>query len=223
MLTLKRGLKNYSLLKGLPNREQLFERAFRHLFSECLHDEKNGFIILETLSGNVRDLSPLKISKNNTSYFDMNLQVEPGDLKRVVCFGKQRYELFRKVNDSDTEGVVIKRPRFQNDDILITDYTNINTSTIIPGTVEQKITTVSEVLTEASMFNLVNIEAMISHLSNITQRERDGKTVTVRTGVVHDETGFANVSIFEELTNKVVNGKSYRFTNLNVGRFNRYV
>ena len=43
-----------------------------------------------------------------------------------------RYELFRKVNDSDTEGVVIKRPRFQNGDILITDYTNINTSTIIP-------------------------------------------------------------------------------------------
>ena len=68
------------------------------------------------------------MSKNNTPYFDMNLQVESGDLKRVVCFSKQRYEL----NDSDTEGVVIKRPRFQNGDILITDYTNINTSTIIP-------------------------------------------------------------------------------------------
>ena len=29
------------------------------------------------------------------------------------------------------------------------------------------------------------------------------------------------MSIFEELTNKVVNGKSYRFQNLNVGRFKR--
>ena len=71
------------------------------------------------------------------------------------------------------------------------------------------------------MFDRVNIEAMISHLSSITQHERDGKMVTVRTGVNHDETGFANASIFEELTNKVVNGKSYRFTNLNVGRFKR--
>ena len=151
----------------------------------------------------------------------MDLQVESGDLKRVVCFSKQRYELFRKVNDSDTEGVVIKRPHFQNDNILITDYTNINTSTVIPCAVEQKITTVSEVLTEAAMYDRVNIEAVISHLSNITQHECDGKMVTVRTGVVHDETGFANVSIFEELINKVVNGISYCFTNLNVGRFKR--
>ena len=69
------------------------------MFSQCLHDEKNGFMILDTLSGNVRDLSPLKMSKNNTPYFDMNLQVESGDLKRVVCFSKQRNELFRKVTD----------------------------------------------------------------------------------------------------------------------------
>ena len=86
---------------------------------------------------------------------------------------------------------------------------------------EQKITAISEVLTEAAVYDRVNVEAVISHLSNITQYERDGKMVTVRTGVVHDETGFANVSIFEELTNKVVNTKSYRFTNLNVGRFKR--
>ena len=177
-----------------------------------------GFIILDTLSGNVRDLSPLRMSRNN---FDMSLQVESGDLKRVVCFRKQRYELFRKVNNSDTEGVLIKIPRFQNDNILITDYTNINTSTIIPCTVEQKTTTISEVLTEAVVYDRVSIEAVISHLSNITQHERDGKMVTVRTEVVYDETAFTNVSMFEELTNKVVNAKSYRFTHLNVGRFKR--
>ena len=157
------------------------------------------------------------MSRNNTPYFDMSLQVESGNLKRVVCFSKQRNGLFRKVNNSETESVITKRPYFQNDDILITDYTNINTSTIIPCTVEQKITAISEVLTEAAVYDRVNIEAVISHLSNITQHERDGKMVTVRTGVVLDETGFANVSIFEELTNKLVNAKSYLFTNLNVG------
>ena len=82
-------------------------------------------------------------------------------------------------------------------------------------------TTISEVLTEAAVYDRVKIETVISHLSNITQHERDGKMVTVRTGVVHDETGFANVSIFEELNNKVVDAKSYRFTNWNVGRFKR--
>ena len=51
------------------------------------------------------------------------------------------------------------------------------------------------------------------------QNKCDGKIVTVRGGAVYDETGFANVSIFEELTNKAVNLKSYCFTNLNVDRF----
>ena len=46
---------------------------------------------------------------------------------------------------------------------------------------EQKITTVSEVLTEVAMYDRVNIEAVISHLSNITQHERDGKMITVCT------------------------------------------
>ena len=82
----------------------------------CLHYvcmmKKSGFVVLDTLSGNVRDLPPLKMSKNNTSYFNMNMQVESGDLKWVVYFNKQRYELFRKVNNSDTEGVVIKKPLF---------------------------------------------------------------------------------------------------------------
>lgn len=94
----------------------------------------------------------------------MNLQLESGDLKQVVCFSKQRYKLFWKVNDSDTESIVIKRPHFQNDDILITDYTIFHTSTIIPCTVKQKIT-ISEVLTEAAMHNRVNIAAVISIFS----------------------------------------------------------
>ena len=70
---------------------QIFEGRFRNLSSQYLHDEKNVYIILDTSSGNVRDLSPLKMSKNNTPYFNMNLQVESGYLKRAICFSKQRY------------------------------------------------------------------------------------------------------------------------------------
>ena len=112
----KRGLKSYQPFKGCrPKKGKLFllegMEGFKHPFSLCLDDEKQFycFIVLDTLSGNVRDLSPQKMSKNNTPYFVKNLQVELGDLRRVVCFSKQRYELFRKFNNSDTEGVVIKR------------------------------------------------------------------------------------------------------------------
>ena len=83
---------------------------------------------------------------------------------------------------------------------------------------QQNITTISEVLAE-TMYYRVKIEAAIS--DNIRQHELDGKMVTVCTGVVQNDAGLVNASIFEELSNKVVNGKSYRFTNLNVGRFKR--
>lgn len=83
---------------------------------------------------------------------------------------------------------------------------------------QQNKTTISEVLTRAIVRCRGNIEAV--KLDNIRQHELDGKMAIIYTGVVHDETGSPNASIFE-LTNKVVNGKSYRFTNLNVGRFKR--
>ena len=84
---------------------------------------------------------------------------------------------------------------------------------------QQNITTISEVLAETIMYYRVKIEAAIS--DNIRQHELHGKMVTVCTGVVQNDAGLVNASIFEELTNKVVNGKSYRFTKLNVGRFKR--
>ena len=84
---------------------------------------------------------------------------------------------------------------------------------------QQNITTISEVLAETIKYYRVKIEAAISE--NIIQHERDEKIVTVCMGVVQNDAGLVNASIFEELTNKVVNGKSYSFTNLNVGRFKR--
>ena len=58
----------------------------------------------------------------------MDFHTESGDTKRVVCITKQRYKLFQKVNESKTEGVIIKKARIENDNILITDFTNVNTS-----------------------------------------------------------------------------------------------
>ena len=56
----------------------------------------------------------------------MDFHTESGDTKRVVCI--TNYKLFQKVNESKTEGVIIKKARIENDNILITDFTNVNTS-----------------------------------------------------------------------------------------------
>ena len=44
-------------------------------------------------------------------------------VNRTVCFGERRYPLFNEMNNDQTHGVLIKRPRMdKNDDIIITDF-----------------------------------------------------------------------------------------------------
>lgn len=45
--------------------------------------------------------------------------------KRVVCFDKNRYPLFSDVKDSATHGICLKRARIDEDNIFITDFTQV--------------------------------------------------------------------------------------------------
>ena len=40
-----------------------------------------------------------------------------------------------------------------------------------------------------------------------------------RTAVLHDKTGFATMTVFSQLTKEIADGKSYQFTNVNVGHY----
>ena len=88
-------------------------------------------------------------------------------------------------------------PRIQNDDILITDYTKVTILTITRCTTKDLIiTNIPPVLGEATLYDRFNIQAAVSHVSDIDNHERDGNMVTIRTAVVHDKTGFATITVF---------------------------
>ena len=92
------------------------------------------------------------MSKNKTNYFDMELQTFSGERNQPAYFTNQRYNLFYKVNESQTKGLIIKKPCTQNDDILITDYTKVSMSAITQGmTKNLKITNIASVLDEATL------------------------------------------------------------------------
>ena len=152
----------------------------------------------------------------------MELQAYSGERKWVVCFTKQRYDLFCKVNESQTEGVMIKKPRVQNGDILITDYTKVSISAITQCMIKDlKIANIATVLVEAALYDRFNIQVTVSHASDIDNHERDGNMMAVKTAVVHDKTGFDRMTVFSQLTKKIADGKSYQFTNVNVGRYKK--
>ena len=51
-------------------------------------------------------------------------------------------------------------------------------------------------LGEAALYNRFNIQATVSHVSDIDNHERDRNMMVVRTAVVHDQMGFATMTVF---------------------------
>ena len=98
----------------------------------------------------------------------MELQAVSGERTRVVCLTKLRYNLLHKVNERQMEGVTIKKPRIQNDNILIPDYRKLSISAITQClTKDLKIANIVVVLGEAALYDRFNIQETVSHASNI--------------------------------------------------------
>ena len=84
-----------------------------------------------------------------------------------------------------------------------------------------KITNAATVLREAVLYDRVNIERTVNHVSDIDNHERDGNMIAVKMAVVHDKTGFATIRVVSQLTKEIVDGKCYQFTNVNMDRYKK--
>ena len=45
--------------------------------------------------------------------------------------------------------------------------------------------------------------------------------IAVRSAVVHNKMSFAIIRVFSQLAKEIVDGKSYKFTNVNVGHYKK--
>ena len=91
------GFKGYQPLGRVIQKQSNFLKWGWHLSSLWLHDERNDFIALETLSDNMQDLSPLEMSESNTLYFDMIFQVESGIWNRLFVLYKGNINFFKNL------------------------------------------------------------------------------------------------------------------------------
>ena len=165
-------------------------------------------------------MSPLKMSKKSKAYFDMDFYDVDGGTKRAVCFQQKRYTLFQSLNDSQTQGVVIKRPRMQDDNILITDYSQIKKKTLkSPESESLKVTSVEGAFSECALFERVHLQGIVTHLSEIKERERDGKLVKIRTAIILDNSGFGEISFFGDHVYNVAEKEQYALNHIVVSRY----
>ena len=68
--------------------------------------------ILDIVSGYMSSLSRIKQSNRKrakpTTFFDMDIQMDPTTKVRAVCFCKDRYEIFKELNSSSSTGCTLK-------------------------------------------------------------------------------------------------------------------
>ncbi|XP_057309079.1 uncharacterized protein LOC130647301 [Hydractinia symbiolongicarpus] len=176
-----------------------------------------------SLNAFVVSLSPLKESKKHVPYFDMELQSDAGS-ERAVCFTKARYDLFKRLNKSDNEGVSLKRFKKSNNDILITDYSQVKKIAMNRQRPEESIQ-ISEIATslaECALFQRINIKGIITAISEVkTSQKDDGNAIQFKTAIVSDSSGHANITIFGDLVNQVKNDEAVLLTHIQIARFKK--
>ena len=107
----------------------------------------------------------------------------------------------------------------QDDDILITDYSQIKKETLkSPESESLKVTSVEGAFSECVLFERVNLQGIVTHLSEIKERGRDGKLVKIRTAIIHDNSGFGEISFFGDHV-YVVEKEQYALNHIVVSRY----
>ena len=193
----------------------------------------------ESLRGFIHNLSPVNCSKK-TDWFEFHLQTSPSKVQRVVGFNIPSHSTFSEHNKSKTpvllsntknndsnkdivfnqQSSVRSAPAFDIDfdfspDIAASESSSSSEQTAVTITLEQVPT--------LKINQKVNVTATIS-LGNEQPKPVEVKStqkmILVKEDcVLEDETGTAEIHLWDELISKVRNGTMYEFQNLNVKHF----
>lgn len=184
------------------------------------HQDKKPFITY------IQNVSDVKKSKNNYSYFNFKLQTESNVL-HGVCFEPtlqktmsskeetqraiqiSNYNLKRQSNDNLDSIVVNKSTKFDNVLHCKFDYNTINDSLV------KKIDAVKLI----PDFTMVTIVGQVNITSDPEYIEVNGKRLKKLEAKIADESDSISVTFWEEQIDKVTNQLSYNITNARVRTF----
>ena len=173
------------------------------------------------MEGYVSSLSPIKLSrKTKRPYFDMDLQTSNGK-KRAVCFCKDRYRIFKELDESGDQGCVILSYDQGDNDIIINDSSKVSKSALnFQRSKEIKYFDINSIINEFSLYTRVNIKGKTTDLSIPTESEVKGTMMAIKTAIIHDQSGFAPITFFGDiLCDTLENDKCYDFQNLSLSKY----
>ena len=197
------------------------------------------FFSLDSLCGFIHNLSPVKQSRK-TDWFEFHLQTSPSKVQRVVGFNIPSHSTFSEHNKSKNPVLLSNTKKNEsNKDVIFNqqsivrsapafdidfDYSaNIAASESSSPSVQPAATITLEQVPTLKINQKVNVTATNSVGSEqpepVEVKSAQKMTLVKEDCVLEDESGTAEIHIWDELINKVKNGTTYEFQNLNVKHF----
>ena len=127
--------------------------------------------------------------------------------RRAVCFSKDRYIIFKELDECDEQGCMITSYDKNDNDILINDCTKVSKIALDFNKAKDTVySDIKSVINEFSLYTHVNNKGKITDLSVAT--------------IIYDESGFAPLTIFGDICDVVKDKKCYDICNLSLSKYN---
>ena len=162
----------------------------------------------------VSSLSPIKLSKKQSVLQTLNGK------GRAVCFSKDRCIICKELDESGEQGCMITSYDTNDNDILINDCTKVSKTALDFNKAKDTVySDIESVINEFSLYTRVNIKGKFPDLSVATENDVAGTMMAIKTAIIHDESGFARLTIFGDICDIVKDEKCYDICNLSLSKY----
>ena len=139
--------------------------------------------------------------------------------RRAVCLSKDRYIVFKELDGSGELDCMITSYDTNDNDILINDCTKVSKLALDFNKAKDKVySDIKSVINEFNLYTRVNIKGKITDLSVATENDVRGTMMAIKTAIIHDESGFAPLTIFGDICDAVKDEKFYNICNLSLSK-----
>ena len=149
----------------------------------------------------------------------MDLQTLNGK-RRAACFSKDRYIIFKELDESGEQGCMIASYDTNDNDILVNDCTKVPKIALDCNKAKDTVySDVQSVINEFSLYTGVNIKEKITDLSVATENDVGGTMMAIKTSIIPGESGFSPLTIFGDICDVVKDEQCYDIYNVSLSKY----
>ena len=164
-------------------------------------------------------MSPIKTSKRNKPYFNVNVETSNNNVYRAVCFSPSKRKIFDEAEQSHYGLSIDHANKKPDGTIFIHDNTNIKMEQLgFHPSYKIPTKTVSEVINEVAVNTSVNVSGHLK-LEDASVVSVGGQDVVIRRGYLCDGTGHIKITLWREYSN-LKNGCTYVLCEMRKGVYN---